>query len=372
MPTVLLVLNGGPGTLAAVVNAAYSATPIVILADTGGAATALYLYSQGQIDTIPANFQSKLHLMEQVFKLHNTYDQKLVRVTIAATSNTLATCSWSCKLVACLRHAAARPRAIECYPALYTAAEPVWAARVPQFFKLGGELRPPSIQAMLLEATLDMLGAPAAWARLPVGASVEHAQRGPGVITAILPDGRRELTFPADLGKTHKYHADSMFKLSFRIDDCTVPHEWTSHPLLKRALMLCVAWEMPVLVHKAIANSHAIPPEGAGTLPAVRTALQRALELQRFGVTRELMCLPGIRVGFVNMCRLYTLACDSSAERAIFTQLSPSVFDQLTAFSRLSSVRELTPRQEHRAYQNIVGPLLKSVLEPMNKMVLSS
>ena len=69
LPTVLLVLNGGPNTLVTVLNAAYCATPIVILADTGGVATALYQYSEGLVNDIPSIFQSRRDQFEEIFKL---------------------------------------------------------------------------------------------------------------------------------------------------------------------------------------------------------------------------------------------------------------------------------------------------------------
>ena len=37
-PIVMLVMNGGPGTMATILSAAFSGTPIVVLADSGGAA----------------------------------------------------------------------------------------------------------------------------------------------------------------------------------------------------------------------------------------------------------------------------------------------------------------------------------------------
>ena len=224
---------------------------------------------------------------------------------------------------------------------------------------------------MLLEATLEMIGSSAAWACLPVGTNVQHALRGPGVITAILPDGQRELTFPSDRGGTHKYRSDSMFKLGFSIEDCTQEQKRDTHALLLRALMLCVSWEMPVLVGTAIANTRHIPADGAGSLPAVRAALQRALELQRIGVATELLKLPGSCLKGIDMCQLYSTH-NSSLARTIYAQLHPPSLVQLTAFARLSSTRELTSWQEYRAYQNIVGPLLKGVLEPIQKMVLAS
>lgn len=48
---------------------------------------------------------------------------------------------------------------------------------------------------------------------LPIGARVTHISKGEGTLEAILPDGRRVVTFAAD-GKSSRYHTHSLNKLS--------------------------------------------------------------------------------------------------------------------------------------------------------------
>jgi len=58
IPIVQLVVQGGPGTLATVESTALAGKPIVVLADTGGAATALHAFCNGGIDAVEPRFQN--------------------------------------------------------------------------------------------------------------------------------------------------------------------------------------------------------------------------------------------------------------------------------------------------------------------------
>ena len=71
VPIVLLVLNGGPGTMTTILQASLSGTPIVILADSGGAATAIYQYSKGGLDAVvEKRFHAMSEKLEQVARLN--------------------------------------------------------------------------------------------------------------------------------------------------------------------------------------------------------------------------------------------------------------------------------------------------------------
>ena len=52
VPIVLLVVQGGPGTLATVAATAKNHNPIVLLVDSGGAASAIHAYVKGGIDAV--------------------------------------------------------------------------------------------------------------------------------------------------------------------------------------------------------------------------------------------------------------------------------------------------------------------------------
>ena len=63
---------------------------------------------------------------------------------------------------------------------------------------------------------------------------------------------------------------------------------------MQRALILCVIWDAPNLIHKVLTLSGKRSlPAGGGCLPEVTMALQRALELQKLSVFQELLKLPG-------------------------------------------------------------------------------
>ena len=67
------------------------------------------------------------------------------------------------------------------------------------------------MSSSLLEAIVQMLNAPSAYERLPVGTHVTHPKRGHGVIEEILPDLRRAVRF--DDGDMHRYKPESLYKL---------------------------------------------------------------------------------------------------------------------------------------------------------------
>ena len=69
-----------------------------------------------------------------------------------------------------------------------------------------------------------------------------HSTRGEGAIAAILGNGGRQVTFGD--GKARDFTEDSMStKFTFRLEDCTEPFVRETAALLKRALLLCVAWD---------------------------------------------------------------------------------------------------------------------------------
>eukprot|EP00966_Prymnesium_polylepis_P057389 1328845-Prymnesium_polylepis.2 len=78
VPIVQLVAQGGPGTVATVLAAACTATPIVILADSGGAATALHDYMTNGIDAVEKRFKSHAESMRMVSQMNQFYGGRLV------------------------------------------------------------------------------------------------------------------------------------------------------------------------------------------------------------------------------------------------------------------------------------------------------
>ena len=69
VPSVLLVVQGGPGTLKTILNSALEETPIVILAESGGAASAVYNFTQ--YDQIDEGFEAHEDTLEEIRDLQS-------------------------------------------------------------------------------------------------------------------------------------------------------------------------------------------------------------------------------------------------------------------------------------------------------------
>ena len=143
------------------------------------------------------------------------------------------------------------------------------------------------MSSSLLEAIVQMLNAPSAYERLPVGTTVTHPKRGRGVIEEILPDLRRAVRF--EDGDVHRYKPESLYKLlgnlgtdSGEMSEATKEAE---RQALSKTLGLTVVWDRPELARKILAS---IQMEEPGAMREVCDALQRALGLHRREVTLSL------------------------------------------------------------------------------------
>ena len=77
VPSVLLVVQGGPGTLKTILNSAIEETPIVILAESGGAASAVYNYIlAGQVDE---GFEAHSEILEEIHALQSGSEAQVRR-----------------------------------------------------------------------------------------------------------------------------------------------------------------------------------------------------------------------------------------------------------------------------------------------------
>ena len=215
---------------------------------------------------------------------------------------------------------------------------------------------------MLLEAITDLLSYPPPWAFLPLGAHLTHQLRGPGTLLASSLSGGCLVKF-AD-GKQHNYHADSMHKFEYNINDCNHPPQLDSRSLVWRALLLCVMWDTPELVHKVLSKLNERPPAGMGCLPQVHIALQQALELQRTRMVRALLKLPGLSFSKVDMCHLYT-KCDNPLV------VSSRAFQfQLKIHNKLS-LRGLSDGQHYRFYQYALDLIFKTIHPSLYCLLIS-
>ena len=144
------VVQGGPGTLATVESIALAGKPIVVLSDSGGAATAVHQYCAGGIDAVEPAFHKMKAKLHTIKSLNDAYGGKQL------TFFSLEDCS-----VSGVDH--------------------------------------PELSSSLLEAIVQMHGASAIVealsAELKVGTSIRHPKEGLGQIVQILPDRRRVVRF---------------------------------------------------------------------------------------------------------------------------------------------------------------------------------
>ena len=140
------------------------------------------------------------------------------------------------------------------------------------------------MSSSLLEAIVQMLNAPSAYERLPVGTHVTHPKRGHGVIEEIMPDLRRAVRF--DDGDMHRYKPESLYKLLDNLEKdkgLTDAAKEAERQALSKTLGLTVVWDRPELARKILAS---IQMEEPGAMREVCDALQRAIGLHRQEVTR--------------------------------------------------------------------------------------
>lgn len=302
VPIVQLVVQGGPGTLDTVESTALEGKPIVILSNSGGAASAIWGYCcNGGIDGVEPKFQDKKleKKLKSIDRLNQAYDKKLIT-----------------------------------------------------FFSLdaggpGGEA--PDLSTSLLEGIIKMMKTRPKLEALPEGAAVKHPIYGRGRIQKCYEDGRQAVAFsdrgimkvfgqlPADASPSEDasgveppaaktpYQAQVAFvaeatSATLDVGTDTRPEEWDEaepedstanggiDQLLNKALTLTVVWDRPELARKILASIEGKTGEGTGeigTWHEVAMALQRALELQGGRMTEMLLSLPGILTSRINMGRLY-------------------------------------------------------------------
>ena len=261
IPIVQLVVQGGPGTLRTVEYTALAGNPIVVLADTGGAATALHAYCTGGIDAVEPRFRNLEARLQSIKRLNDCFGGKQLL-----------------------------------------------------FFSLEDSSGPHDssgahdLSSSLLEAIMQMLNAPSAYERLSEGTVVNHPKRGPGTIEDTLPDLRRAVRFDKD-GELHRYRPESLYKLldtleadtsGAKMDEAT---KVANRQCLSRTLGLAIMWNRPELARKILAG---IQEEEPGAMHEVCEALQRAIALHRHEIVKIFLGLAGMTMEHMNMGMLYS------------------------------------------------------------------
>ena len=268
IPIVQLVVQGGPGTLATIESTALAGKPIVVLVDSGGAATALHKYCTLGLEAVEPKFQSQAKRLQAIKNLNDTYGGK--QLTFFSLEESVAAADGG-----------------------------------------GGDVGVGlDMSSALLEAVVKMLNQPSALERLCVGARVKHASRGRGhvaEITNVANDQRVVVAFES--GESHRYGHASLHKLTVlgtegptelnqvasgltsgcstagaeatagqggstrHGDHHSVAPAAKAHTdiMLTRTLGLTVVWDRPELVRKVLAGVKAEEP---GTLPEVQVAMQ--------------------------------------------------------------------------------------------------
>ncbi|KAL1511236.1 hypothetical protein AB1Y20_006047 [Prymnesium parvum] len=320
VPVVVLVVQGGPGTLATVLSAARSAKPITILADSGGAATALFTFVTQGADALEERFVPYSDTMREIHELNELYEGRQLK-----------------------------------------------------FFRLEDGVADVTgtgqrdICETLLEGIIDMIGTMPASQLLPVGARVADATRGEGKVVKRESNGARWVEWEST-GETVRYEAQGMEAFTFAVPTGSwhQQSEEVGSPLLAKALNLCVAWDMPQMVGRVLASSYRVrnvsPVQGVGSLPEVGQALQRALELQHSGVAQLLWDLPGTSFKAVNMCKLYL---KTAPHRSLESK-------QLQFNLRIAANLEIKQKLSYTARHKVFVESLQSTFHAVNNVLAYS
>lgn len=290
VPVVQLVVQGGPGTLATVEASCLEGSPVVILSNSGGAATAINAYFSMGIYAVEEKFRGAEAKLANIKKLNDAYDRKLVTF-------------YSLDEGATGTHAHAEPE----------------------------------LSNALLEAIVKLLLTQPDYARLPEGAAFKHPLHGRGRVLRVLADGRQAVSFrsksrimffhgfgstadgsasaPTTPGPgasttqeaTDQAESRPQRTYSWQDEDLQLNRSKID-VLVSKAIGLTVVWNRPELARWILAAlGGKMGSDEVGGLREVALALQRALELQRTEVTEFLLHLPGIDTTRINMGRLYMM-----------------------------------------------------------------
>lgn len=166
VPIVQLVVQGGPGTLQTVLSTAMAGKPIVILIDSGGAATAIYDYCSKGLDGVEPKFKGKECELRTIMQLNEAYGKK--QLTFYRLSD--------------------------------------------EGKGFGDPVCPMhDMSSSLLDAIVKMMNSPPIHETLPVGAHVRHPDYGFGSVTEITITGARVVLFDDDvkmsIGEDHVWTA---------------------------------------------------------------------------------------------------------------------------------------------------------------------
>lgn len=316
---VQLVVHGGPSTLSIVHKASLAGKPIVVLAESGGAATAIYKFCCEGVDAVDAEYRATPQMLQQL---------EAVKQLNAA-----------------------------------------YAGKQLTFFRLGSagarhHHDSPDLSSALLEAVVKMMHAPSAYDLIPIGSRVRHKKHGTGTLVSFMDDGRRVVKF--DNGDTHRYAVTSMHKLLFAgqgmLEGGPTSGLRKDDKLLAKTLVLTVIWNRHELARKILAGLGG--KHEAGMLPAVSVTLQRALELQRENIVNQILELPGISVAQINVGKLYLQPDESrflSSNAALQNRIRICSYDLSNPLTPQALLYPMYQKAVSRFFYNL-SPILLHIL----------
>ncbi|EOD23701.1 hypothetical protein EMIHUDRAFT_457924 [Emiliania huxleyi CCMP1516] len=313
VPMVLLVVQGGPGTLATVLETAKKGSPIVVVADSGGAATAIKQYIEGDGEGSLSNWTSPHGKVEDLAVKFGT-EKPLGQLREIRKCNEES------------------------------------GGKLITLFQVNND--------GVLEATEDMSNVLLqAIVRLWVAGGGDSAGRitppdRPGTPSSLAQPALALQESNASLSSQSMASPESsalgIAPESSTLGTAADPLQHAQRRRRMRAIQLAVKWNRPLVVEEIF--SEAAPPEGGRAV-----ALQYALELRRYDVIRLLMGYQGFSLQFVNLCKLYLVPNDG------FLDSDEKLQKEL--LTNQGRIRDTThsPRRSYECFQDVIGIWLKNI-----------
>jgi len=316
VPMVLLVVQGGPGTLATVLETAKKGSPIVVVADSGGAATAIKQYIEGdgegslsnwtsphgKVEDLAVKFgtEKPLGQLREIRKCNEESGGKLITLFQVNNDGVLEATE-------------------DMSNVLLQAIVRLWVAGGGDS---AGRITPP-----------DRPGTPSSLAQPALALRESNASLSSQSMAS--PESSALGTAPE----------------SSALGTAADPLQHAQRRRRMRAIQLAVKWNRPLVVEAIFKEQH--NPKGEFT-KSHQLALQYALELRRYDVIRLLMGYQGFSLQFVNLCKLYLVPNDG------FLDSDEKLQKEL--LTNQGRIRDTTsPRRSYECFQDVIGIWLKNI-----------
>ena len=328
VPVVLLVVQGGPQTLAMMASSARQGSPLLVLSDSGGAATALWQYCEGGIARVsdPA-FVELAEKLDELRSLDAARDGSLISFFSLGDDDTEE--SMSTALLRCLF----RNLMFYQYSIHGSELDPTAGAdsraRVRTYSSLPGSS---AAEAASLSRSKSHASGTGRGGGGGGGAGGSGGGSGGGSITQLVKQAR-------DARRGRSNH-------------------------MLRALLLAVKWNQVDFARRMLLE---LPTFEDYSRPLDKM-LQHALELQRVEIVDLLLDRPGCSVQSLSLCQLYLqedpysfLRSDAALQGRLQRRLSDGTI-----------ARSVTPKDMHSVYRDVVGPFLCEVCPLLSSFIESS